>query len=237
MPSSPPPAASRHPHLADDKPEGWVRVDMHMHTMWSGDATTTPDELREAVAETGIDVLCITDHSTINGALELGESLGCRIVVGEEVRTGAGEMIGLFLRERLPFGIKPEVAVEVIRAQGGVVYVPHPFDPMRHCLREDVLDGLARDGGLDAIEVLNAKVSLGHLNRRAADFAAEHRLLAGAGSDAHEPSAIGAAYVEMPDFTDGPSFLASLRQARVVGHFYDAPRKWRPRIVPSTKAL
>ena len=218
-----------------------MRVDLHSHTMWSGDATTTPDELREAVAESGIDVLCITDHGTINGAVELAASgaLGCRVVVGEEVRTSAGEIIGLFLSERLPFGMKPAEAVRAIRDQGGVVYVPHPFDPMRHCLSEDALEELATTGGLDAIEVLNAKVSLDHLNRRAATFAEHHGLLAGAGSDAHVAAAVGAAYVEMPDFDDGSpaSFLQSLRQGRVVGHHYDAPRPWRPRVVPSTKAL
>ena len=236
--ASPPIAAAvRHPHLAEVKPEGWVRVDMHMHTMWSGDATTTPDELREAVAESGIDVLCITDHGTINGGVELADQLGCRVVVGEEVKTTAGEIIGLFLTERLPFGMKPQEAVAAIRAQGGVVYVPHPYDPMRHCLREDALLALAADGSLDAVEVLNAKISLSHLNKRALDFSSEHGLARGAGSDAHEPSAIGAAYVEMPDF-DGPAtFLQSLREGRVVGHHYDAPRQWRPRIVPSTKAL
>jgi predicted metal-dependent phosphoesterase TrpH len=214
-----------------------VRVDLHSHTMWSGDATTTPDELREAIEESQIDVLCITDHGTINGAVELASALPCRVVVGEEVRTAVGEMIGLFLTERLPFGMKPAEAVHAIRSQGGVVYVPHPFDPMRHCLAEDALTALAADGSIDAIETLNAKISLGHLNRRAADFAAAHGLAAGAGSDAHVASAIGAAYVEMPDF-DGPaSFLQSLRQGRVVGHHYDAPREWRPRVVPSTKAL
>ncbi len=214
-----------------------MRVDLHMHTMWSGDATTTPEELREAVTESQIDVLCITDHGTINGGLELADALGCRVVVGEEVKTTAGEIIGLFLTERLPFGMKPSEAVASIRRQGGLVYVPHPFDPMRHCLAEGALRELADDGSLDAVEVLNAKISLAHLNQRAADFAAEHGLARGAGSDAHEPSAIGAAYVEMPDF-DGPaSFLQSLRQGRIVGHHYDAPRQWRPRVVPSTKAL
>jgi predicted metal-dependent phosphoesterase TrpH len=239
MPETPPPpaAAARHPHLADAKPAGWVRVDLHMHTMWSGDATTTPDELREAVAASGIDVLCITDHGTINGAVELATALGCRVVVGEEVRTGAGEIIGLFLKERLPFGMKPAEAVAAIRSQGGVVYVPHPFDPVRHCMAEGALDALASDGALDAIEVFNAKVSLQHLNRRAADFAAHHGLAGGAGSDAHEPSAIGAAYVEMPDVEGPASFLRSLREGRVVGHHYDAPRAWRARVVPSTKAL
>ena len=236
---SAPVAASRHPHLADPLPDGWVRVDMHMHTMWSGDATTTPDELREAVAESGIDVLCVTDHGTINGAVELGTSLGCRVIVGEEVRTAAGEIIGLFLTERLPFGMKPSEAVEAIRSQGGVVYVPHPFDPVRHCMAEPELEALAAAGALDAVEVFNAKVSLAHLNRRAAEFASAHGLAGGAGSDAHVASAIGAAYVEMPDFDDASpaSFLQSLRAGRVVGHHYDAPRAWRPRVVPSTKAL
>ncbi len=214
-----------------------MRVDLHLHTMWSGDATTTPDELRQAVAESRLDVLCITDHGTINGARELADVLGCRVIVGEEVRTTAGEIIGLFLRERLPLGMSPVDAVAAIRSQGGVVYVPHPFDPMRHCLQADALAALAATGSLDAIEVFNAKVSLAHLNRRALDFALEHGLAQGAGSDAHEPSAIGAAYVEMPDF-DGPaSFLDSLRAGRVVGHQYDVPRKWQARIVPSTKAL
>jgi predicted metal-dependent phosphoesterase TrpH len=236
---SPPQAATRHPHLADPPPEGWVRVDMHMHTMWSGDATTTPDELREALDESRIDVLCITDHNAVNGAVQLSESLGCRVIVGEEIRSGPGEIIGLFLTERVPLGLKHTEAVERIKGQGGLVYIPHPFDPMRHCLHEDALYDLGRAGAIDAIEVLNAKVSLRSLNQRAADFAAEFDLPGGAGSDAHEPSAIGAAFVEMPDFDerDPQSFLASLRQGRVVGHHYDAPRRWRPRIVPSTKAL
>lgn len=236
---TPPQAATRHPHLADPPPDGWVRVDMHMHTMWSGDATTTPDELREALEESRIDVLCITDHNAVNGAVQLAESLGCRVIVGEEIRSGPGEIIGLFLTERVPLGLKHTEAVERIKSQGGLVYIPHPFDPMRHCLHEDALYDLGRAGAIDAIEVLNAKVSLRSLNQRAADFAAEFDLPGGAGSDAHEPSAIGAAFVEMPDFDerDPQSFLASLRQGRVVGHHYDAPRRWRPRIVPSTKAL
>jgi predicted metal-dependent phosphoesterase TrpH len=213
---------------------------MHLHTMWSGDATTTPDELATAVDESELDVLCITDHGTTNGAVELAGRLGCRVVVGQEVRTGVGEIIGLFLTERVPSGLRPEEVCMAITAQGGLVYIPHPFDPLRACLREDVLLGLVGDGLVDAVEVCNAKTSLEHLNERAARFAADNDLAAGAGSDAHEPSAIGAAYVEMPDFDDwsAASFLASLRSdsSVVVGHHYDAPRVWRARIVPSTKS-
>ena len=209
---------------------------MHMHTMWSGDATTTPEELIEAVAESGIDVLCITDHGTINGAVELSDRLGCRVVVGQELRTWAGEIIGLFLTERLPAGIKPEEAVARIRDQGGLVYIPHPFDPIRHCMKESVLQSMLDEGMVDALEGFNAKTSLSHLNARAVAVAAEAGVLVGAGSDAHEPSAIGAAYVEMADFTDASSFLASLRSGSLIGHHYDRPRVWRSRIVPSTKA-
>ena len=229
-----PAAVALHPHLASPLPAGWVRVDMHSHTMWSGDSTTTPDEIIEAVAASGIDVLCITDHNAIKGAVQLVDSLPCRVVVGEELKTHAGEIIGLFLSEHLPFGLSPREAAAAIRAQGGVVYIPHPFDPMRKNLSEAALDDLVGAGLVDAIEVINAKTSLRSLNARAARYASEHSLLAGAGSDAHVPDAIGAAYVEMPDFDSPAGFLSSLRQARPVGHHWDEARPWRPRIVPST---
>jgi predicted metal-dependent phosphoesterase TrpH len=202
--------------------------------MWSGDSTTTPDELHQAVAESGLDVLCITDHNAIKGAKELTGALPCRVIVGEELRTHAGEIIGLFLSERVPSGTPPAAAAAAIREQGGIVYVPHPFDPMRRNLAEPALDELVAAGLVDAVEVLNAKTSLASLNARAAEYAAHHGLAAGAGSDAHVPDALGSAYVEMPDFEGPVAFLAALREAVVVGHHWDEPRRWRPRIVPST---
>jgi len=233
VPAPQPDAIARHPHLAAPVPDGWVRVDLHSHTMWSGDSTTTPDEVEAAVVASGLDVLCITDHNAIRGAVELAERLPCRVIVGEELRTHAGEIIGLFLTERIPMGIPPAEAAQVIRAQGGVVYVPHPFDPMRRNMAEPALYELAGAGLLDAVEVINAKTSLRSLNERAAQFAAEFDLAAGAGSDAHVPNALGAAYVEMPDF-DGPQdFLAKLRLGRPVGHHWDEHRPWSPRILPS----
>jgi predicted metal-dependent phosphoesterase TrpH len=204
--------------------------------MWSGDSTTTPEELEQAVVEAGIDVLCITDHNAVRGAQQLASELSCRVVVGEELRTHAGEIIGLFLTERVPFGVSPLDAARMIRDQGGIIYVPHPFDALRRNLAEAALVELTLAGMIDAIEVLNAKTALSHLNERAAAFAAEHGLPGGAGSDAHVPEALGAAYVEMPDF-DGPAdFLAKLPRGRVVGHHADPHRAWRPRIVPSTSA-
>ena len=207
---------------------------MHSHTMWSGDSSTTPEEVAAAVSDSGIDVLCITDHNAIKGASELAGRLSCRVIIGEELRTHAGEIIGLFLHERIPVGVSPEAAALAIRSQGGIVYIPHPYDPMRRNLSEIALDDLIAHGLVDAIEVLNAKTSLRSLNARAATTAATHQLAAGAGSDAHVPDAIGAAYVEMPDF-DGPDdFLAKLRLGRPVGHHWDEPRPWSSRVLPST---
>jgi predicted metal-dependent phosphoesterase TrpH len=201
--------------------------------MWSGDCTTTADELHDAIVDCGIDVLCITDHNTIAGARRLVDSLPCRVVIGEELRIGRGELIGLFLTDPVPKGLSLVDSAAAIRDQGGVVYVPHPFDPMRNCLRPEQIAELVDAGLVDAIEVRNAKTSLESLNRRAGDFASSHGLLAGAGSDAHVPAALGAAYVEMPDFGDATSFLAALAQGRIIGHHSDPARPWTPRIVPS----
>ncbi len=229
-------ATQRHPHLTAVRPAGTVRVDMHSHTMWSGDSTTTPDELVESLTECALDVLCITDHNAVAGAEELADHLPCRVVIGEELRTASGEIIGLFLTERVPMGIGHVEAAQRIRDQGGLVYIPHPFDPMRRNLAESALYELAESALIDAVEVINAKTSLDSLNRRAAEFADEFGLAHGAGSDAHVPLALGAAYVEMPDFHDAASFLGALRAGTPVGHHWDEPRPWSPRIVPSVSS-
>jgi len=217
-----------------------MKVDMHLHTMWSGDATTTPDELAAAVEAAGLDVVCITDHSTVAGALALVRSgeLPCQVVVGQESRTWDGELIGLFLSARVPAGLRPEEFCAAVRAQGGLVYVPHPFDPMRHCMKPDALERLVGEGLIDCVEGLNAKTSLPSLNEAAVRFAESHGLAVGAGSDAHVPAAVGAAYVEVPafDVASPASLLAALRSGRLFGGHYDPPREWRPRIVPSTKS-
>lgn len=241
-------AVARHPHLAAPGGSGRIRVDLHTHTMWSGDSTTTPGEFVEAVVASGLDMVCITDHNAIAGAVELAERferdhVPCRVVVGEELRTNAGEIIGLFLTERVPTGIGHMEAARRIRDQGGVVYVPHPFDPMRRCLAEPALRELAEHDLIDAVEVLNSKTSLDSLNRRAREFADEYGIVGGAGSDAHVPDALGAAFVEIDDAVvrgTGPDvspleFLAALARGVVVGHHWDEPRPWTPRIVPSTR--
>jgi predicted metal-dependent phosphoesterase TrpH len=228
------PAAVLHPHLAKPPAPGRRRLDCHLHTCYSGDAVTTLDELGERIESSGLDVVCITDHHAIRGALDAMErDLECRVIVGEEVRSERGELIGLFLSERIPHGLSAYETARRIREQGGIVYVPHPFDPIRRPLHEPTMRELCAAGMIDAIEVFNAKTSLASFNARAAELAAEFGLPGGAGSDAHGPESIGAAFVEVGEF-DGPhEFVAELRDGLVVGHHFDPARTWRPRIIPS----
>ncbi len=210
------------------KPAGWVRVDCHLHTVASGDSVLTVEELADRARQAGLDVVCVTDHNVTHAAVAAAErDLGVRVIVGEEVRTPDGDLIGLFLTERIPYVLPVAEVVGLIRGQGGLVYAPHPFDLARSSLGR-VLPGLCAAGSVDVIEVFNAKIADQGLNDEAARLAARFGLPGGAGSDAHDAPGVGAAYLEMPDF-DGPAgFLAALADARVTGEYRDhAP--WYPR--------
>ena len=204
---------------------GWVRVDCHLHTVASGDSVLTVEELADRAGRAGLDVVCVTDHNVTHAAVAAAErDLGVRVIVGEEVRTPDGDLIGLFLTERIPYVLPVAEVVGLIRGQGGLVYVPHPFDRGRSSVGR-VLPGLCAAGSVDVIEVFNAKIADQALNDEASRLAERFGLPGGAGSDAHDAPGVGAAYLEMPDF-DGPtSFLAALADARVTGEFRDhAPR-------------
>jgi predicted metal-dependent phosphoesterase TrpH len=206
-------------------PSGWVRVDCHLHTVTSGDAVLTLEQLAGRARQTGLDVVCITDHNETSAAVAATErDLGVRVIVGEEIRTPDGDVIGLFLTERIPYVLPVADVVARIRAQGGLVYAPHPFDQGRSSLGR-VLPGLCQAGAVDIVEVFNAKIADQGPNERAAALATAYALPGGAGSDAHDAPGVGAAYLEMPDF-DGPaSFLAALADARLTGEYRPhAPR-------------
>lgn len=196
---------------------GTMRFDLHVHTYQSRDSWAKPEEIIQAAARRGLDGLAITDHNTIDGALELCEIAPFRVIVGEEVGTGEGEIIGLFLQEPIPAGLSPDETVAAIHDQGGLVYVPHPWDRLR---RHAALSSGARErlvAQVDAVEVFNARVTLSRDNALAREFALAHGLAMGAGSDAHMAAEIGSAYVEMEAFHDAASFLAALRRGQVVG--------------------
>jgi len=207
-----------------------VRVDCQVHTIHSGDATTTLDQLAERIRDVGLDAVCITDHHTLDGALEgLRRGLDARVIVGEEVRTPAGEIIGLFLTERIPYVLPLLEAASRIRAQGGIVYAPHPCDRLRRGVGEAGLSMLAEANLLDVVEVFNSKVQHPEDNAAAAATALRLGAPGGAGSDAHDPEGIGAAYVEMPDFNGPHDFLARLHEARIVGSYREHAPRYTPR--------
>jgi len=195
-----------------------IDVDLHMHTDHSHDCATPVEVLLATARDQGLGAIAVTDHNEISGALEAADkaaAYGVKVIVGEEVKTGhQGEVIGLFLSEKIPRGLTLAETVAEIRRQGGLVYVPHPFDRM-HAVPdyEHLLDVV---GDVDAIEVYNPRVAIGSFNEEAARFAAKYRILAGAGSDAHVAQGLGSVRVRMPDF-DGPEeFLEALRAAQIV---------------------
>jgi len=195
-----------------------IRVDCHLHTALSGDAVTTIDELAERVEQERLDVVFITDHNVTAAAVEAAErGIGARVIVGEEIRTTDGDVIGLFLTERIPYVLPLAEAIGKIRERGGLIYLPHPYDPGRSTIKPAISERLCAEGIADVVEVFNAKIEDQEHNVQAAKLAARYDLPGGAGSDAHDPEGIGAAYLEMPDF-DGPAdFLAALRRATITG--------------------
>jgi hypothetical protein len=137
------------------------------------------------------------------------------VIVAEEVKTAEqGEVIGLFIEEKIPRGLTLEETIAEIKRQGGLVYVPHPFDRMHSVPDYEHLLPVLDD--VDAIEVFNPRIAIMEFNEEAVRFAAKYRVPAGAGSDAHVPQGLGSVRIRMRDF-DGPDeFLQSLRDADIV---------------------
>ncbi|HXA54138.1 MAG TPA: glycosyltransferase [Solirubrobacteraceae bacterium] len=199
---------------------GRIDVDLHMHTDHSHDCATPVEVLLATAREQGLGAIAVTDHNEVSGALEARERAAAmdgapRVIVGEEVKTAAeGEVIGLFIEERIPRGLTLSETIAEIKRQGGVVYVPHPFDRM-HAVPdyEHLLPVLAE---VDAIETFNPRVAIGAFNEEAARFAAKYRIPAGAGSDAHVAQGLGSVRVKMRDFEGPAELVQSLRDAEIV---------------------
>jgi predicted metal-dependent phosphoesterase TrpH len=193
-----------------------IDVDLHMHTDHSHDCVTPVDVLLATARERGLGAIAVTDHNEISGALEAAERAnGIKVIVAEEVKTAdQGEVIGLFIEEKIPRGMTLQETIAEIRRQGGLVYVPHPFDRMHAVPDYEHLLQVVED--IDAIEVFNPRVAFSAFNEEAARFAAKYRIVAGAGSDSHVAQGLGSVKIKMRDF-DGPEeFLESLRDADII---------------------
>jgi predicted metal-dependent phosphoesterase TrpH/glycosyltransferase involved in cell wall biosynthesis len=194
----------------------FIHVDLHMHTDHSPDCATPVDTLLDTAKRVGLGAIAITDHNEVSGALAAREHAdGIKVIVAEEVKTAdQGEVIGLFIEEKIPRGMTLQETIAEIRRQGGLVYVPHPFDRMHAVPDYEHLLDVVED--IDAIEVFNPRVAFSAFNEEAARFAAKYRIVAGAGSDSHVAQGLGSVKIKMRDF-DGPEeFLESLRDADIV---------------------
>jgi len=193
-----------------------IDVDLHMHTDHSYDCATPVEVLLAEARARGLGAIAVTDHNEISGALEArAKAQGIKVIVGEEVKTAdQGEVIGLFIEEKIPRGMTLPQTIAEIKRQGGLVYVPHPFDRLHSVPDYEHL--LPVLGDIDALEVFNPRVAISEFNEEALRFAAKYRIPAGAGSDAHVPQGLGSVRIRMRDF-DGPAeFLESLRDADIV---------------------
>jgi glycosyltransferase involved in cell wall biosynthesis len=193
-----------------------IDVDLHMHTDHSYDCATPVEVLLAEARARGLGAIAVTDHNEISGALEAqAKADGFKVIVGEEVKTAAqGEVIGLFIREKIPRGLTLEETIAEIRRQDGLVYVPHPFDRMHSVPDYENLLQVLDD--VDAIEVFNPRVAISEFNEEAVRFAAKYRIPAGAGSDAHVPQGLGSVRIRMRDFEGPEEFLQSLREADII---------------------
>jgi predicted metal-dependent phosphoesterase TrpH len=193
-------------------------ADFHIHTRFSRDSLLREETLVRVAVERGLTHICITDHNTIDGAaavLEAARDLGVddrlRVIVGEEVSTADGEVIGIFLERAIPRGLSADETADEIRRQGGLVSIPHPFDPFRHRhIRTDALHRLAEAGKVDAIEIFNSRVTFQRHNLAAADVAARYGIPGIACSDSHSAIEVAMSCNALPPFESAAELKAAL---------------------------
>lgn len=195
-----------------------IDIDLHMHTDHSPDCATPVEVLVETARDRGFGAIAVTDHNEVSGAQSAAAVAGgmddFQVIVGEEVKTAEqGEVIGLFLTERIPRGLSMAETIAEIRRQGGLVYVPHPFDRLHSVPDyEHLLDIV---GDIDLIEVFNPRVAITSFNEEAERFARKYNITPAAGSDSHVAQGLGAVRVRVPRF-DGPEeFMEAMRMAEI----------------------
>jgi len=194
-----------------------LRADFHIHTEYSKDCETPLEKIIARCLKTNINCIAVSDHGTIEGALEMQKLAPFKVIIAEEILTHNGELIGMFLKETVPSHITLEEAVLRLKEQGALIALPHPFDPLRGIkLDDNGLEELA--GQIDIIEVFNARSPFPGPANKASTLAERYDLPEMAGSDAHSLGEIGRTYVEMPEFNGKEEFLKSLRAGMISRH-------------------
>ncbi len=193
-----------------------LKADLHIHTKYSMDCSTALETIISRCLELGINCIAIADHGTAEGALKMKELAPFTVIVAEEILTPHGEIMGMFLKETIPSHISVEQAIFEIRAQGGLVCIPHLFDNIRgSTLDSRTVAEIVKQ--IDVVEVFNSRSPFLNISAKAKAFAEKHSIAKSAGSDAHTPHEIGNAYVEMPEFNSKDEFLQALAKGKISG--------------------
>jgi predicted metal-dependent phosphoesterase TrpH len=193
-------------------------ADFHCHTRHSPDSRLEEDRFITLALERGLTHVAVTDHNTIEGALavrakaeEMGVADRLTVIPAEEVSSADGEIVALFISETIPRDLPAEVTADAIREQGGLVSVPHPFDPFRRShITADALGRLATSNRIDLIEVFNSRVTFSRHNQEAADFAARHGIGGVACSDSHTGMEVAMSFNTLPAFRTAAELRAAL---------------------------
>lgn len=194
-----------------------LKADFHIHSRYSGDCSTTLEQVIDSCLKKNINCIALSDHNSVEGALKLKKIAPFYVIVAEEILTRQGEIMGMFLTHHIPPGLSIQESIKRIKDQGGLFCAQHPFDKFRSdALQADVMNEVVNQ--IDLVEVFNARTPLLNTSKQARRFAEEHNLPACAGSDAHAAGEIGNAYVEMPEFNGKEDFLQALKQGTVYGH-------------------
>ena len=183
-------------------------ADFHIHTRYSRDSILSEETFIRVALERGLTHVAVTNHNNVEGAIavrdraaELGVDDRLTVILGEEVSTSDGEVVGLFLQRTIPSGLTADETADEIHAQGGLVSVPHPFDPFRAShIRRGPLEALAAAGKVDMIEVFNSRVTFSRHNDEAAEFAARHGIPGIACSDSHSALEVAMSFNALPAF-------------------------------------
>ncbi|CAN5523234.1 hypothetical protein BH20ACT15_BH20ACT15_06650 [soil metagenome] len=195
-----------------------IHCDLHMHTDHSPDCATPTRVLLETAVEQGLGAIAITDHNEVSGAfeaLEMADEIGIKIIVAEEIKTAhQGEVIGLFIKKKIERGMSLAETIAEIRRQGGLVYVPHPFDRMHSVPDYEHLLDVVED--IDILEVFNPRIAVNSFNEEAVRFARKYDIVPGAGSDSHVAQGLGSVMIKLQDFEGPEEFLESMRAADIV---------------------
>lgn len=207
------------------------KVDLHTHSTSSHDGGIAPRHYREAI-ETGLlDCIAVTDHGTIATAQALHDELGDKIIVGEEIMAEEGEIIGLFLHKPIQSGLRAQKTIRLIKEQDGIVYIPHPFETVRHGLHPALLEELQPE--LDMIEVCNGRAFLQNRSEQAVVWARLNHVTAAASSDAHGKRGLGKTFTLLPAMPRQDTLMPLMRQAKLI----TAPPSLRSLLYPSYNRL